>query len=155
MRSPFKLNSGWFEAERKGDYTAPNYVAEAARQLGAVDDRVPSALMHAAMRDGLKIGDIELAARVASDASGLAAEKIIAAAKSEAVRKLVEDSTAIFFAHQLDQRPSFILENNIGDKAVFSGLAKAPSIAAAIEAMLDDATAYAAHRAQVGTPPST
>ena len=49
-RSPYRLNAGWFEASRRGDYTAPNLVAEAGRDFGVDDDRLRLALSHAAMR---------------------------------------------------------------------------------------------------------
>ena len=39
MRSPFMLNSGWWEPEIK-QYLVPNYLAEAARDFGVNDDRV-------------------------------------------------------------------------------------------------------------------
>jgi hypothetical protein len=42
----------------------------------------------------------------------------------------------------------------IGDKAVFSGLVRAEPVAAAIEAMLADSAAYAAHAAHFGKPPA-
>jgi hypothetical protein len=45
------------------------------------------------------------------------------------------------------------LESNIGDRAVFSGLVKVAPLAAAIDAMLDDATAYASHAVHFGSPP--
>ncbi|HEU5079755.1 MAG TPA: DsbA family protein [Opitutaceae bacterium] len=154
MRSPFKLDAGWFEVSRKGDYRAPNFVAEAARELGVRDDRVRLALMHAAMREGKKIGDLSLSAEIAAAASGLAVDKLIAGAKSDAVQKRVEASTAVFFAHQIDQRPAFILEDEIGDKAVFSGLAKSKALSAAIEAMLEDTAAYTTHRVHFGPPPT-
>jgi hypothetical protein len=47
------------------------------------------------------------------------------------------------------------LTSNIGDRAVFSGLAKAAPVAAAIEAMLEDAAAYASHAAHFGNPPAS
>src|SRR5262245_61906496 len=43
MRSPFMLNSGWLESHLK-EYLVPNYVAEAARTLGATDDAVRLAI---------------------------------------------------------------------------------------------------------------
>jgi hypothetical protein len=46
-----------------------------------------------------------------------------------------------------------VLESNIGDRAVFSGLAKAGPISATIDAMLEDAAGYAAHAAHFGGPP--
>ena len=43
MRSPFMLKPGWFEPNLQ-ECLAPNLVAEAARDLGATDDRVRLAL---------------------------------------------------------------------------------------------------------------
>jgi hypothetical protein len=51
VRSPFMLNSGWFEPELK-EYLAPNLVAEAAKDFGVTDDRVRLALAHAGLREG-------------------------------------------------------------------------------------------------------
>src|ERR1041384_6988894 len=51
MRSPFMLNSGWFEPETR-QMLVPNLVAEAARDFGATDDRVRLAIAYAAVLDG-------------------------------------------------------------------------------------------------------
>jgi predicted DsbA family dithiol-disulfide isomerase len=69
------------------------------------------------------------------------------------VQARVDASTAEFHAHQITQRPAFVLTDAIGDKAVFSGLVRAEPLAAAIEAMLADTAAYAAHAAHFGKPP--
>lgn len=153
MRSPYMLNSGWFEAERKGSYRAPNLVAEAARGLGAEDDTVRLAIARAALRDGQKMGDLDKAVAVGAKAAKLPARKLKAAAQSAEVAKRVAVSTAEFHSHRITQRPAFILENKIGDKAVFSGLVRIEPLAAAIDAMLSDAAAYAAHQAHHGPPP--
>src|SRR5258706_15379434 len=55
MRSPYMLNSGWFDPDIKG-YLVPNLVTEAARELGATDDRVRLAIARAAVIDGRKVG---------------------------------------------------------------------------------------------------
>src|SRR2546425_9351054 len=55
MRSPFMLNSGWFEPELK-EYLAPNLVAEAAREFDGTDERVRLAIAHAGLREGRKVG---------------------------------------------------------------------------------------------------
>lgn len=156
MRSPFKLNSGWFEADRAGRYEAPNLVAEAARDFGFNGDEIRLALAHAGVREGQKIGDLATAVAVASSAGGkkLPAKKLRAAAESAAVRARVEASTANFFAHQITQRPAFLLTDAIGDKAVFSGLVRLEPLVATIDAMLADTAAYAAHKAHHGGPPS-
>ncbi|MBL9208178.1 MAG: DsbA family protein [Opitutaceae bacterium] len=156
MRSPYALNSGWFEAGREGHYEAPNLVAEAGRDfIGAADERIRLALNHAAVRDGRKIGDLAIASEVAAAAVGISAAALRAAAESVAVRARVDASTAEFHAHQISQRPAFILGNTIGDKVVVSGLTRYETLAAAIDGLLIDAEAYASHAAHFGGPPAT
>src|SRR3954467_13618467 len=70
MHSPFMLNSGWYEASRKGHYETPNLVAEAARDFGFDNDEIRLALSRAALRDGQKIGDLAIAVAVAAKAGG-------------------------------------------------------------------------------------
>src|SRR5437762_2550368 len=67
---------------------------------------------------------------------------------------IMRATTREFHALQVNQRPTFVVENSIGDRAVFSGLAVAAPLAAAIDAMLDDAAAYASHAAHFGSPPA-
>ncbi len=153
MHSPFKLNSGWFEPERNGHYGAPNLVAEAGRDFGFTSDELRLALNHAATREGQKVGDIAVAVAVAAKASRIAPDQLRARAESAEVRARVDASTAEFFAHQISQRPAFILEDPIGDKAVFSGLVRIEPLVATIDAMLADTAAYAAHAAHYGNPP--
>jgi predicted DsbA family dithiol-disulfide isomerase len=154
LRSPFMLNSGWLEPGRKGDYRAPNLVAEAGRDLGFADDRLRLALGHAAEREGRRIGDLAEAVAIGAAATGMAPEKLRAAAESPAVTTRVEASTAEFHAHQITQRPAFVVTDVIGDKAVFSGLVRAEPVTAAVEAKLADTAAYAAHAAHFGPPPA-
>jgi predicted DsbA family dithiol-disulfide isomerase len=154
MRSPVMLNPGWFEAGRKGSYPAPNLVAEAGRDFGFSDDTIRLALTHAAVIEGQKVGDMAVAAAVASKASGIPARKLRARAQSAAVGARVDASTAEFHSHRIGQRPAFIIEDAIGDKAVFSGLVRIEPLVATIESMLSDTAAYAAHAAHHGLPPS-
>jgi predicted DsbA family dithiol-disulfide isomerase len=153
MHSPAMLNSGWFDLARGGSYPAPNLVAEACRDFGFGDDTVRLALTDAALVEGRKIGDMAVAVAAASKASGIAPKKLRARAESAAVRARVDASTADFHAHRIGQRPAFILEDEIGDKAVFSGLVRIGPLAAAIDAMLSDTAAYAAHAAHHGPVP--
>lgn len=154
MRSPFMLNSGWLEVERRGNYTAPNLVAEAARDFGFSGDEIRLALARAAVREGQKVGDLATAVAIAAKAGNIPARKLRAAAESAAVRARVDASTQEFHAHQITQRPAFILESAIGDKAVFSGLVRLEPLVATIDAMLADSAAYAAHKAHHGNPPA-
>ncbi len=152
MRSPFKLNSGWFESELK-EYLAPNYVAEASRDFGVTDDRVRLAIAHAGVREGKKVGRWEVAVAAAAEAAGLDKAKLLTRAQSPEVAARAQATTAQFHALQVTQRPTFLIENDIGDRAVFSGTVRAEPLVAAIEAQLADQAAYASWRAHFGDPP--
>jgi predicted DsbA family dithiol-disulfide isomerase len=151
--SPFRLNSGWFEPGLK-EYLAPNCVAEAAKDFGISDDRIRLTLTEAAVCEGKKVGRWEVSAEIAAQAAGLSAKTLLAKAKSPKIRKQVQASTKEFHALQATQRPAFLLENNIGDRAMFSGLVKTTPLAVTIDAMLADAKAYAVHAAHFGQPPA-
>jgi predicted DsbA family dithiol-disulfide isomerase len=154
MRSPVMLNSGWLEPERRGNYVAPDLVAEAGRDFGFTDDHLRLALTQAAERDGRRIGELAESVAVAAATTGIDPAKLRARAESAEVRARVDASTAAFHAHQINQRPAFVLTDVIGDKTVFSGLVRAKPIAAALEAMLADTAAYAVHAAHFGAPPA-
>ena len=153
MRSPFMLNPGWFEPELK-EYLAPNLVAEAAKDFGVADDRVRLAMAHAALREGRKVGRWEEAAVVAAKAAGLDATALLTKAQSAEIQARARATTAEFHALKVTQRPTFLLDNKIGDRAVFSGLVVAAPVAAAIDAMLHDANAYASFAVHFGPPPA-
>ena len=152
VRSPFMLNSGWSEPEIK-EYLVPNYVAEAARDLGVTDDRVRLAIAHAALRDGKKIGRWEVATAVAAEAAGLVQATLMNRAKSPEVAARTQKTTDEFHALQVNQRPTFLIENSIGDRAVFSGIVRVEPLASAIEAVLADEAAYTSWKAHFGDPP--
>ncbi len=151
VRSPFMLHSGWLTHSK--EYLPPNCVAEAAKDFGITDDRVRLAIMEAGMREGQHVGEWNVSVAVASRAVKVDKKKLLACAKSAEIEKRVRAATAKFHALQVNQRPTFVLESNIGDRAVFSGLVKLAPIAATIDAMLEDATAYASHAAHFGSPP--
>ena len=152
VRSPFMLNSGWFDSELK-QYLAPNFVAEAAKDLGVTDDRVRLAIAEGAVREGRNVGQYEVSAGLGARAAGLDAKLLVTTARLPSVERRVRAATAEFQALQVRQRPTFLLENNIGDRVVLSGLYKAAPIIAAIDALLEDAAGYAAHAAHFGPPP--
>ena len=154
VRSPFMLNSGWFDPELK-EYPAPNLVAEAAKDFGVGDDRVRLAIARAALIDGRKVGNWdESAAAAVAAVSSLNRDALLARAKSPEVAARARASTAEFHSLKVTQRPAFLIESNIGDRAVLSGLAAFAPIAAVIEAMLSDSAAYASHAAHFGGPPA-
>ena len=154
VRSPYMLSSGWFEPAIKG-YVVPNLVAEAARDLGATDDRVRLAIANAGVLDGKKVGRWEVCAEVAAKAGRLNKARLLARAKSKTVADRVSQTSREFDSFQVNQRPTFLVEDDIGDRAVLSGLVRLEPLAATIDAMLADAAAYASWKAHVGGPPAS
>ena len=152
MRSPFMLNTDWYDATLK-EWLPPNAVAEAAKDFGITDDRVRLALANAAVREGKKVSDWNVSVDVGASAGNLDRKKLLEAAQSSAVEKRLRVSTAEFHAMQITQRPAFVIDTEIGDRAIFSGVVKLEPLAATLDSMLDDATAYAAHKAHFGEPP--
>ena len=153
MRSPFMLNTDWYDASLK-EWLAANAVAEAARDFGISDDRVRLALSHAALREGKKVSDWNVCAEIGATAGKLDKGKLLQAAHSPAVEKRLRQSTAEFHAMQITQRPTFVIDTDIGDRAVFSGVVRLEPIASTIDSMIDDAAFYATHKAHFGDPPA-
>jgi len=154
MRSPFMLNSGWFEPEIK-QYFVPNLLPEAGRDFGVNDDRIRLVLAHAGMREGKKIGRWEIAVPIAAQAASLDSAKLLARAQSPEVAARAKASTDEFNAMQVNQRPTFLIENSIGDRVVFSGLARVNALAAALDEILADEAAYASWKAHFGDVPAS
>jgi predicted DsbA family dithiol-disulfide isomerase len=153
MRSPFMLNTDWYDPSLP-EWLAPNCVAEAAKDFGVTDDRVRLALAHAALREGKKVSDWEVAAEIGAAAGKIDKKKLLERARSPEIEKRVRGSTAEFHALQITQRPSFVIDTEIGDRAVFSGVVKLEPLTATLDSMLDDSAAYAAHKAHFGEPPA-
>ena len=153
MHSPFMLNTDWYDPGLP-EWLAPNCVAEAAKDFGFTDDRVRLALAHAALREGKKVSDWEIAAEIGGAAGNIDQKKLLECARSREIEKRVRASTAEFRALQITQRPAFLVDTEIGDRAVFSGVVKLKPLTATLDSMLDDAAAYAAHKAHFGDPPA-
>ncbi|MEO8438980.1 MAG: DsbA family protein [Spartobacteria bacterium] len=152
MRSPVMLNASWVEPGAK-EYLAPNCTAEAARALGVEDDRAWLALSKAELLEGKKIARWQVSAEIAARAVGLDAAELRKRAQAPEIEARVRESTAEFHALQVTQRPTFVIDTPIGDRAVFSGLAKVAPLIATVDAMLDDIVGYKAHAAHFGTTP--
>ena len=153
VRSPFMLNSGWLDPILP-EYLAPNCAAEAAKEFEVIDDRVRLALAEATLRAGKKVADWNVCAGVAAKAAGLNENALLAKARSPEIEQRVRASTKEFHALQVTQRPTFVLDSDIGDRTVFSGCWRVEPLIAAIDTMLSDAAAYASWKAHHGDPPA-
>ena len=154
MRSPFMLNTSWYDPSLP-EWLPPNCVAEAAKDFEITDDRVRLALAYAALREGKKVGEWEVSAQIGADAGKIDRKKLLEHAKSPAVEARIRASTAEFHALQVTQRPTFVIDTEIGDRAVFSGIVRLEPLVATLDSVLDDAAAYATHAAHFGAPPAS
>lgn len=152
MRSPFMLRTDWLQPGAT-EYLVRNCVAQAAKEMGVTDDRARLALATAVLRDGKQADQWDAAAEIAAQASGLDGRKLVELAQSKSIEDRVRATTAEFHALQVTQRPTFVLDSEIGDRAVFSGFAKLAPVAAATEAMLEDLVIYESYAAHFGAPP--
>jgi predicted DsbA family dithiol-disulfide isomerase len=153
MQSRFMLSSKWYEPGFT-EYVAPNFVAEAAKDFGVIDDRVRLALAYAALHDGGRVGQWEVAGEIGGKAAGLDPKQLLERAKSPEIEARARGTTAEFHALKVTQRPTFLIDTEVGDRAVLSGLATLPPAVAALDAMLDDIIQYESHAAHFGAPPA-
>jgi hypothetical protein len=75
-------------------------------------------------------------------------------AHSPVIETRVRATTVEWHALQVSQRPTVVIDTEIGDRAVFSGVVKLEPIAATLDSMIEDAAFYAAHAAHFGAPPA-
>ena len=153
MRSPFMLSSDWCD-HQQSEYLAPNCIAEAAKDFGITDDHVRLALAYAGLREGKRFAEWEIAAEIGAKAASVDAKELLERARSTVVETRVRADTADFHLLQVTQRPTFVLDSEIGDRAVFSGFARVAPLVGALDVMLDDAQAYTAYAVHFGAPPA-
>jgi predicted DsbA family dithiol-disulfide isomerase len=147
------LSTAWYDPSLP-EWLPPNCVAEAAKDFEITDDRVRLALAYAALREGKKVGEWEVAGQIGADAGKIDKNKLLEQAKSPAIETRVRRSTAEFHALQVTQRPTFVIDTEIGDRAVFSGIVRLGPLVATLDSVLDDAAVYATHAAHFGAPPA-
>jgi predicted DsbA family dithiol-disulfide isomerase len=148
------LNSGWLDSRASDGFVVPNLVAEAARSLGVGDDRVRRAIAAAALRDGEGVGNLDVAVSIAAKASGLDRDTLRKASLDPQTRATVDASSLDFHAMGATQRPTWVIESEIGDRAMLSGIWRAAPVIAVIEATLADLRAYRSHAAHYGGTPT-
>src|SRR3954468_9574754 len=132
MRSPFMLKTEWYEPVLP-EYLAPNFIAEAGKDFGVNDDRMRLAISHAGLREGQSIRDWEVVAEIGARACGLEKEQLLERGRSAEVEARARAATAEFKALQVTQRPTFVIDSETGDRAVFSGFARSGPLISAID----------------------
>jgi predicted DsbA family dithiol-disulfide isomerase len=143
MAADHALRSHWY-VPKLDEYLAPNLVAEAAIDFGVGrgDDRVRIAIAEAGLLQGRPASQLAEAVAIAVAAvPHLEPKPLTERASSPEIEQRIRASTAEFHALQVTQRPTYLLENKIGDRVVFSGVAKPEPLIAAVDQMLADARA--------------
>lgn len=130
-----RLNPAWHDSPETTTVYA-NQAAEAVRFLGIGDSHVRRSLTRAALVDGKPLAGREAAAAYAAAASGLSQTEIEKAMDSAEVKGRIAQTTQEFKDLALPQLPSFLLRNDTGDLAAFSGLYTFESLDGAIAEML-------------------
>jgi len=153
VQSKVMLKPGWFRPNVH-ECLPPNLLAVAARELGIGGDRVRLALAQATLLEGRDINDWKTAIDVAVRASQLDEEKLVETAKSPEIERQIRATTAEFHKLQVTQRPTFVIDTEIGDRVVFSGFVRLEPLVSALEAALEDAGAYDSYAAHFGSPPA-
>ncbi len=134
------IQSGWYDSNLE-EYLAPNLVAEAAIDFGVGrnDDRVRLAIAEAGLLDGRPTSQLaEAIAAALAAMPELDAKSLRDRACTAEIEQRIRATTAEFHALQATQRPTYVLENQIGDRVVFSGIVKLEPLVITIEAMLAD-----------------
>jgi predicted DsbA family dithiol-disulfide isomerase len=152
-RSPVVLSAAWMEPVGLGSYDVPNRVAQAAKAMGKTDDSVRLAIAQAGLIEGRRIREMDVAIDIAAVVSGLDRRQLRVIALSDEITNALEESREEFDSFQVDQRPGFLLVDEIGDRAFFSGLIHYEPLAATIDAMLSDVAGYKSFAAHFGAPP--
>jgi predicted DsbA family dithiol-disulfide isomerase len=137
------IQSGWYDPQLQ-EYLAPNLVAEAAIDfgIGRNDDRVRLAIAEAGLLDGRPTSQLaEAIAAAVAAVPELDDKSLNDRASSAEIEQRIRATTAEFHALQAPQRPTYVLENEIGDRVVFSGIVRPDPLIATIGAMLADAKA--------------
>lgn len=135
------LNSVWLESTADGSKWA-DLVAEAARGLGCTDDRVRLALARGAMLDGKHMARRDVGVDTAASAGGIDRAKLELAMDDPQTAARIRASSDEFAAYKAQVRPTFVVQNAIGDMSVLSGCWRYDVLALATRALLEDQEKY-------------
>ncbi len=153
MNSKVMLKPGWYRPNLQ-ECLPPNLVAVAARKLGVGDDRVRLALARATLLEGRDTGDWETAVEVGAKAAQLDGKQLKEKAMAGEMEQEVRTSTEEFHRLQVTQRPTFVIDTEIGDRAIFSGFVRIELLSSTIDSALADAENYGSYAAHFGSPPA-
>lgn len=142
------LHPDWCEGPDTSTWHA-NVSAFVAGEITGDQIAAAHAMMAAAMERGVLVGRAEEAHSVAAAYAKAPLEEIERRASAAGIHDRLLNGNRRLEAVGSDERPTFVLQNDNGDRAVFKGIWQRDAIVAAAQALLDDENAYKA----AGPPP--
>jgi hypothetical protein len=137
-----KLRPDWFEGPQTRTWFA-NAVAYVGSQLCGDPLRVTHALLSAALEQGQHLGRAGLCYEFMGKFVGRPASEIAKLVADPKVDAALKDGNRRLAALGADERPTFYIENAIGDNVLLKGMWHKELVAAAGLALLHDQRAYA------------
>src|SRR5215469_4981784 len=142
------LKSDWCEGPETSSWHA-NVSAFVAGEILGNQVKAAHALMSAAMERGVLVGRAEEAHTVAAAIANVPLQEIERRVSAAGLREKLTAGNQRLAAVGADERPTFVLENNNGDRSVMKGLWQRDAIVAVAKAQLHDEKAYE----KAGPPP--
>jgi 2-hydroxychromene-2-carboxylate isomerase len=134
------INLDWW---REGyDWLVPDRVIAAARLLGATGNETRLAIARAGLVDGLSITEIDVAIEVAYRASGIDPRDLRIMLDDPQTMLYLFERSREFEQSGVAVRPAIVMTNDLGDRAVLSGIWNAEPILTAAQALLTDEMSY-------------
>ncbi len=147
-----RFNPHWLQGPQTSTWI-PNAAVEAARLLGVVDGRARVAINRAGCERGEPVTDRKTAVAIVAAAGGLDVAALDAALDDPRVAAALDDASDAFDDLGATVRPTFLIESDIGDHVLMSGIYRSEPIAACIDAMISDEDFYRAYHAGHGSEP--
>lgn len=135
------LKCDWCEGPETATWHA-NASAHAAGEILGDHLKGVHAIMLAAMEGGVLVGRAEEAHAVAAAAAGVPLQEIERRVSAAGLREMLNAGNQRLAAIGADERPTFVLENDNGDRVVFKGVWQKDAIVAAALALQHDEQAY-------------
>ena len=136
-----QLNHTW-HTKMEDSSLFPNLAAEAARTLGVTDGRVRRALSRAAMLEGKRVPDHDVAVEIASKAGGLDPQALSDAMDDHNTFAKVVSATIELRKLPVRVIPCFAVANDVGDRAILSGLYEYATIGGVVREMVHASARY-------------
>ena len=136
-----ELRADWCEGPQTGTWFA-NAVGYVGAQATGEPIRVAHAVMSAALEQGLRLGRADECFAFMGRYLGQPASEISRRVNDPSVKQALDEGNRRMAALGLDEKPSFVIESDIGDRVVLKGLWQKELVAAAGLAVLHDERAY-------------